>query len=309
MKAILLIAGLYSILWGTSVIFFPTFWFKLAGLESPNYIQLWQSYGMFTISMGIGYLIAYTNPLRHWPIVLVGLIAKVFAPLGFLVNYINGDLPWIVFQMNITNDLIWCIPFGLILYNVYIHEYLLDKEIIKHTEHNIKELLSWNNTLQEDVSLYELSHKQPIMLVFLRHFGCTFCREMLLEISKNKKHIEDKGVKIIFIHQLSVCEANQYFEKYNLQNVSSVSDPELMLYKGFYLQRGKLSQIFGWKDIKNLLFRTNLFKLGISSFKDEDPFQMPGVFVVKNGEIVQKFVHTSVSDKVPFKELTAKTTA
>ncbi|HUH75411.1 MAG TPA: AhpC/TSA family protein [Chitinophagales bacterium] len=308
MKAILLIAGLYSILWGTSVILFPNFWFHLANLETPNYIQLWQSYGMYSVSMGIGYLIAYTNPLRHWPIVLVGLTVKILAPIGFFINYLQGDLPFVIFQMNITNDLIWCIPFGLILYNVYVHDYLLDKEIIKHTEHNTKELLSWHHTFQEKDSLLELSEKQPIMLVFLRHFGCTFCREMLSEISDNKQFIEEKGVKIIFVHQLSDAEAHQYFQKFKLSDLSSVSDPELMLYKGFYLERGRLSQIFGWKDIKNLLFRTNIFKLGISSFKDEDPFQMPGVFIVKDGEVIQKFIHTSVSDQVPFKELTSEIT-
>jgi peroxiredoxin len=196
----------------------------------------------------------------------------------------------------------------LILYNVYAHDYLLDKEIIKHTEHNIKELLSWHHTFQEKDSLFELSEKQPIMLVFLRHFGCTFCREMLSEISKNRQYIEDRGVKIVFVHQLSVHEAHHTFEKFDLSDVSSVSDPELMLYKGFYLRRGKLSQIFGLKDIKNLLFRANVLKLGIASFKDEDPFQMPGVFIVKNGEVIQKFIHTSVSDIVPFKELTADIT-
>ena len=131
---------------------------------------------------------------------------------------------------------------------------------------------------------------------------------MLTKVWKKNQYIEDKGVKIVLVHQLSICEANHHFEKYNLQNVSSISDPELILYKGFYLQRGKLSQIFGWKDMKRLFSRGNLLKHGISSFKDEDPFQMPGVFMVKNGEIVQKFVHTSVSDKVPFKELTSETT-
>lgn len=308
MKAILLIAGLYSMLWGISVILFPNFWFNLANLEMPNYIQLWQSYGMYSVSMGIGYIIASNNPLRHWPIVFVGLIAKILAPIGFFVNYLQGDLPWIIFQMNITNDLIYVLPFGLILYNVYAHDYLLDKEIIKHTEHNIKELLSWHHTFQDKDSLLELSQKQPIMLVFLRHFGCTFCREMISEISKNKQYIEDRGLKIVFVHQLSGDEASEYFEKFNLSDLSSVSDPELMLYKGFYLKRGKLSQIFGLKDIKNLFFRANVFKLGMASFKDEDPFQMPGVFIVKDGEVIQKFIHNSVSDVVPFKDLTAKTT-
>lgn len=305
MKAILFIAGLYSILWGLSVVFFPEFWFRLGNIDLPRYLQLWQSIGLYAISMGVGYLIAYTNPLRHWPIVLVGLISKICAPIGFLYYYFQGELPFVILQMNFTNDMIWWIPFGLILYNVYIHEYLLDKEIIKHTEHNIRELLSWHYTNKNDL-LLEMSEQQPIMLVFLRHFGCTFCREMLLEISKNKDNIESKGVKIVLVHQLSVNEANQYFKKYNLEHVHSVSDPELILYKGFHLRRGKLSQIFGWKDLSKLFLKGNLLRLGISTFKEEDPFQMPGVFIVQEGKIITKFVHTSVSDTVPYQELTER---
>lgn len=302
MKAILFVAGIYSILWGTSVVFFPEFWFRLADIELPRYLQLWQCFGLYAISMGVGYLIAYTNPLRHWPIVLIGLIAKFFAPIGFLYYYLQGELPLVILQMNITNDLIWWIPFGLILYNVYIHEYLLDKEIIRHTEHNIRELLSWHYTNKDEV-LLEMSEKQPVMLVFLRHFGCTFCREMLSEIAKNRQCIESKGVKIVLVHQLSVCDAHHYFKKFNLHEVESVSDPELILYKGFHLRRGKLSQIFGWKDLSRMFFKGNLIKLGIASFKEEDPFQMPGVFIVRDGKIITKFVHTSVSDTVPYQEL------
>ncbi len=302
MKAILFVAGMYSILWGLSVIFFPEFWFRLGNIEVPRYLQLWQCFGLYAVSMGIGYLIAYTNPLRHWPIVLVGMIGKVCAPIGFMYYYFQGELPLVILQMNFTNDMIWWIPFGLILYNVYIHEYLLDKEIIKHTEHNIRELLSWHYTNKNEV-LLEMSERQPIMLVFLRHFGCTFCRETLCEISKNKDSIERKGVKIVLVHQLSVSEANQYFRKYNLQDVDSVSDPELILYKGFHLRRGRLSQIFGWKDLSRLLQKGNLLKLGIATFKEEDPFQMPGVFVISDGKIVRKFVHSSVSDLVPYQEL------
>lgn len=302
MKAILFVAGMYSILWGLSVIFFPDFWFRLGNIEIPRYLQLWQCFGLYAISMGIGYLIAYTNPLRHWPIVLVGMIGKVFAPIGFMYYYFQGELPLVILQMNFTNDMIWWIPFGLILYNVYIHEYLLDKEIIKHTEHNIRELLSWHYTNKNEV-LLEMSEKQPIMLVFLRHFGCTFCRETLCEIYKNKNTIESKGVKIVLVHQLSVSEANQYFKKYNLQDVASVSDPELILYKGFHLRRGRLSQIFGWKDLSRLLQKGNMLKLGIATFKEEDPFQMPGVFVISDGKVVKKFVHSSVSDTVPYQEL------
>ena len=37
----------------------------------------------------------------------------------------------------------------------------------------------------------EISDNQPAMIIFLRHFGCTFCREALAEISHKRKEITD----------------------------------------------------------------------------------------------------------------------
>ena len=53
---------------------------------------------------GIGYAIAAGNPLRHWPIVLVGLLGKLFGPLGFLFYAIRGELPWIAGWTIVTKD-------------------------------------------------------------------------------------------------------------------------------------------------------------------------------------------------------------
>ena len=39
-------------------------------------------------------------------------------------------------------------------------------------------------------TLGQMSEKNPILLVFLRHFGCTFCREAIDELSKKKANIE-----------------------------------------------------------------------------------------------------------------------
>ena len=40
--------------------------------------------GMIVGVYGIGYLIAARDPRTHWPIVLVGLLGKVFGPIGFV---------------------------------------------------------------------------------------------------------------------------------------------------------------------------------------------------------------------------------
>ena len=116
MKLTLLIAGVYNIVWGGFVVLFPLAPFQWAGIEPPRYPELWQCVGMIVGVYGIGYLIAAGNPLRHWPIVLVGFLGKIFGPIGFLVAALRGELPWSWGVTIVTNDLIWWVPFAAILY-------------------------------------------------------------------------------------------------------------------------------------------------------------------------------------------------
>jgi ligand-binding SRPBCC domain-containing protein len=64
---------------------------------------------------GIGYLIAANDSRTHWPIVLVGLLGKVFGPIGFLVALLRGTFPLLFGLTILTNDLLWWIPFAMIL--------------------------------------------------------------------------------------------------------------------------------------------------------------------------------------------------
>jgi hypothetical protein len=66
-----------------------------------------QCVGMIVGVYGIGYLIAASDPLRHWPIVLVGFLGKIFGPIGFLAAGLRGDLPWSWGVTILSNDLIW----------------------------------------------------------------------------------------------------------------------------------------------------------------------------------------------------------
>lgn len=111
----LIAAGAYNVAWGGLVVFFPLAPFRWAGLPPPNYPEVWQCLGMVVGVYGLGYAIAATDPVRHWPIVLVGLLGKVLGPLGFLLAALDGRLPWAVGLMNLTNDLVWWVPFALIL--------------------------------------------------------------------------------------------------------------------------------------------------------------------------------------------------
>lgn len=119
MKIVLVLAGFYNLLWGTWVIFFPDMMFRWLEMELPRYPQIWQCVGMVVGVYGIGYLIAATHPYRHWPILLVGFLGKLFGPIGFLMAAINDELPWQMGWLNIFNDLIWLVPFGVILWRAY----------------------------------------------------------------------------------------------------------------------------------------------------------------------------------------------
>lgn len=115
MKTCLLIAAIYNLAWGAFAIFAPRLPFQWLGIEPPNYPSLWQCIGMIVGVYGVGYAIAAYDSQRHWPIVLVGLLGKIFGPIGFVWAAAHGELPWSAGATILTNDLVWWLPFALIL--------------------------------------------------------------------------------------------------------------------------------------------------------------------------------------------------
>ena len=81
----LVAAGIYNLLWGGLTVLLPSWLFTLTGMEQPRYPFIWQCVGMIVGVYGIGYLAAASDPVRHWPIVLVGFLGKIFGPLGYVM--------------------------------------------------------------------------------------------------------------------------------------------------------------------------------------------------------------------------------
>lgn len=115
MKKVLRIAAVYNLIWGAWVVLFPQQFFEWTGMDPINHELVWQGMGMVIGVYGFGYWWAAQNPLVHWPIVAVGLLGKIFGPLGFLINYLSGEVPFEFIYTLFTNDFIWRIPFLLIL--------------------------------------------------------------------------------------------------------------------------------------------------------------------------------------------------
>ena len=119
MKTVLQLAAVYNILWGLWVVLFPGHFFQLVGMEPMTHPMVWQGMGMVVGVYGLGYWWASFNPLRHWPIIAVGFLGKIFGPLGFCINYLTGQVPFSFIYTLITNDFIWWIPFFMILRKVH----------------------------------------------------------------------------------------------------------------------------------------------------------------------------------------------
>jgi peroxiredoxin len=146
-------------------------------------------------------------------------------------------------------------------------------------------------------SLAELSDQSPVLLVFLRHFGCVFCKDSMHEISKRKEKFKKEGIKIVLVHMSDYATATSYFKKFNIQDLEQVSDEDCKYYAAFGLVKGSFSQLFGLKTLirgfeiaatKQML--PGLIRIG-------DGLQMPGIFLIKDGTIIDSFIHLNVADK------------
>ena len=153
-----------------------------------------------------------------------------------------------------------------------------------------------------ETSVYDLSYQHPILLVFLRHFGCTFCREAIDSLSKERKQIESLGSRIVFVHLSNDEKAEEYFKKYNIEGIWYVSDPEARFYRQFGLLRGNFKQLFGLTMWMDGIKRGAFAKYGVGAILG-DGFQMPGAFMVRNGEILDQFIHQSVSDQPDYNKM------
>ncbi|MBU3700335.1 MAG: alkyl hydroperoxide reductase [Candidatus Kapabacteria bacterium] len=115
LAAVLRIAAVYNIAWGAWQVLAPNSYFDLMGMTRLNHPMVWQGLGMVIGLCGLAYYWASFDYVRHWPIVAIGLLGKVFGPIGYIYNILMDAAPASFGYTLITNDLIWWAPFILML--------------------------------------------------------------------------------------------------------------------------------------------------------------------------------------------------
>jgi hypothetical protein len=110
-----ILAGIYNICWGLWVAYDPNWLFRFAGMNLPNYPEIFVCVGMIVGLYGVVYWEIARKPERGFLLALVGFVGKILGPIGAIHYVLIGKWTFSALIMNLTNDIIWLIPFAIYL--------------------------------------------------------------------------------------------------------------------------------------------------------------------------------------------------
>jgi hypothetical protein len=146
-----------------------------------------------------------------------------------------------------------------------------------------------------DGLMLPIDDRKLTLVIFLRSFNCTFCREALADVAAAKAAIRDAGADIAFVHVESAEEAEPWFEKYGLRDVVHISDPARDHYLAFGLDRTRPSTIVSpavWRRGAACALEHGF---GVQNY--EMMRRQPGVFLVRGNRILAEYRHATPADR------------
>ena len=153
-----------------------------------------------------------------------------------------------------------------------------------------------NAVTEECERLVNLVEDSPLLLVFLRQSGCTFCREAVADIAKTREEIEWSGTRIVLVHMGDRPGIEELLARYGLSSLDRICDASRSLYHAFGLKKGTWRQLFGFKVWVRGILAGVFGGHGLGRPK-ADPKQMPGVFFIDRGLIARAYRHRSAADR------------
>jgi len=289
-KAIPFVAALHNTVWFIWLWSSPDHFMESQQLNGYFPLAFWQWLSAVVLFLGFCYLMNALFFEKTWWFLPLGAASKVVgAVLGawFIAEqWLPPSFWWGIF----INDLMWLLPFGIASYQAF--KAWQHPGISESLPSRAQALGCYRD--QYGTDLRSLSEQQPILLVFLRHFGCTFCKEALADLVPVKQRLESQNIRLVLVHMGEDAYAGQYLAQYGHEQTHRVSDPSCVLYRVMGLERASFWQVFGlkqwWRGGKAALKGHGIGKLV------GDGFQMPGVFLVQKGKVLQSYKHEYAAD-------------
>ena len=123
----------------------------------------------------------------------------------------------------------------------------------------------------------------PTLLVFLRHFGCPFCKETLAGLRQAAQD-NPNFPPVLFFYQGSPTEGRAFLRRY-WPEARAIADPEALFYEGMGVGRGGLLQMFH-PGVVPALIRARAAGHLDGEGSGGDSRRMPGLFVARGAELV-----------------------
>ncbi len=289
MRLALIAAGTYHILFAIWTNLWPFHSFDLFAIPRPNHPMLWRTLGLISGALGVAFLIAAKDPIRNWLIVLLGLVKSLVAGVIVGIAISAGELPLVCGVLLVIDDIVWIAPFGFILWAaIRAHAGIPPSRSSPYTVAEAASVYP----LSSGETLLEASGERPLVLVFLRHFGCTFTRQILRGLQDLEQQAASNNSRLILVHMLRSGEEIDYLG--HNSDVPRIADPRCELYRSFGLGKGGFLELFGphvwWRGA------ISVFKgCGVGHLAG-DGLQMPGAFVFHQGKIIHSQPARSAAD-------------
>lgn len=156
--------------------------------------------------------------------------------------------------------------------------------------------LSIFNEKNEEVLISSLWREGPVVLVFVRHFGCISCRGHIDQVWNMREKIQKNGTKIFFIGSGSAYLISQFKKENNLESAVIFTDPTLATFKASGLIHTNTQDLdhLSLKAIKDLEAKGYTLKV---IDNDGDDTQLGGVVSLKPpGEVTYHFISEYIGD-------------
>ena len=143
---------------------------------------------------------------------------------------------------------------------------------------------------------------RAVVLVFVRHFGCLFCRQQVMEMDAYTPSIRSRGAELFVIGNGSVEEARAFRASQALQ-CQMLTDPARLTFRALGMPRGFHTVLRPSVLVRAVKARQQGFRQsGVAG----DPYQQGGVVVIaKGGQELYRFVSRAAGHRPRPKEVIA----
>jgi peroxiredoxin len=155
------------------------------------------------------------------------------------------------------------------------------------------------------VELRQRWQSGPLVVMFMRHFGCAFCREHLIKTGRAIDEFRAAGAEVVAIFQYS-ADATRDFCASRKVPFDCLGDPLRAAYAEVDVQRGTRKQSLNRRIARRYLGVIARERVVGGPSQGGDMLQLPGTFVVgSDGRVL--FAHYAVSsaDTAPVADLLA----